>query len=587
MAPHSLKSSLDDLLARKALYTLVQPIVDLRNEQALGYEALSRGPNGHLLQRPDLMFQAAQQFDQVEELDSLCLKTAIAHYGQLNEDARLFLNFSPASLSMLSQTSGTMLEFLKHHNLSPQHVVLEVSERFPIENLSEFVQQISALKKLGFGIAIDDLGTGYSGLKLWSEIHPDFVKIDRHFIHQIDQDAVKQSFVSSVIHLCEQLDCEIIAEGIETLGEMNLVRSLGIHFAQGFLLGKPSPIASFAIPKNEQDKSTKQSSAFEGTVEELHNYVAPLSPHTLLRDVGDIFMSRSDLLSIPIVEDGYPTGLIHRWRVLEVFSAQYGRTLHERKPASEFMQQDPLIFDRTTAIETASKEITKDDDSYLRQHFIVTDKGRYIGLVNTKNLLKSITDIQIKKARYANPLTLLPGNVPIDEHIQQLVDREKEFSLAYVDINHFKPFNDQYGYRRGDAVIRWLGQLLEEFCAPSTFIGHVGGDDFVLVFEDDHMAVDCEMIIQQFCFGRRKFYEQEDLQRGYVVGTDRQGNHCHLPLLGLAIGGVPHSLIASSEEHNIAELAAMAKKQAKNSGSSQFIILQATAQFDNYCDQSA
>jgi len=182
---------------------------------------------------------------------------------------------------------------------------------------------------------------------------------------------------------------------------------------------------------------------------------------------------------------------------------------------------------------------------------------------------------------------LLPGNVPIDEHIQQLVDREKEFSLAYVDINHFKPFNDQYGYRRGDAVIRWLGQLLEEFCTPSTFIGHVGGDDFVLVFEHDHMAMDCEMIIQQFCFGRRKFYQPEDLNRGFVQGTDRQGKACQFPLLGLAIGGVPHSLIANNQGSQIAELAAMAKKQAKAAGASQFSLLQLDEQYDNCCDQSA
>jgi len=563
MAPHSLKSSLDDLLARKALHTLIQPIVDLRSEKPLGFEALTRGPNGHLLQRPDLMFQAAQQFDRVYELDALCLETAITHYGKLNQQAQLFLNFSPVSLFMLADTSSSILEHLLANNLSPANVVLEVSERFPIENLAEFVQQLNQLKELGFGIAIDDLGTGYSGLKLWSEIQPDYVKIDRHFIHQLDQDAVKQSFVSSVVHLCEQLDCEVIAEGIETLGELNLVRSLGIHFAQGFLLGKPNPLANFIIPKAEQEKNGLKSSNLEGTVEELHEYVTPISPHALLRDVGDIFMSRPDVLSIPVVENNYPVGLIHRWRVLEVFSAQYGRTLHERKTAAEFMQQDPLIFDRTTAIETASKEITKDDDSYLRQHFIVTDKGRYIGLVNTKNLLKSITEIQIKKARYANPLTLLPGNVPIDEHIQQLIDRNKQFSLAYVDINHFKPFNDQYGYRRGDSVIRWLGNLLEEHCEPSTFVGHVGGDDFVLVFENENMQMDCEIIVQQFCFGRRKFYQEQDLKRGYVEGTDRQGKHCNFPLLGLAIGGVPYALIRQSNGQQIAELAALAKNKPK------------------------
>ena len=528
------------------------------------------------------MFQAAQQFDRVVELDQLCLHTAIEHYGKLNNKARLFLNFSPYSLAALSSNSFKIQQLLEHNQLSPNDVVLEVSERFPIENLSEFVRQLNELKAIGFGIAIDDLGTGYSGLKLWSEIQPDYVKIDRHFIDQLDQDAVKQSFVSSVVHLCEQLDCEVIAEGIETQGELNLVRALGIHYGQGYLLGKPNPLANFHVPKPEQERTLQnQNNAFEGTVDELHEYIPPITPHTLLRDVGDLFMSRPNLLSIPIVENDLPIGLIHRWRVLEVFSAQYGRTLHERKPAADFMQQDPLIFDRTQSIEAASKEITKDEDSNLRQHFIVTDKGRYIGLANTKSLLKSITDIQIKKARYANPLTLLPGNVPIDEHIQCLIEKGKPFSLAYVDINYFKPFNDHYGYRRGDAVIRWLGQLLEQFSAPSTFIGHVGGDDFVMVFEEDNMRIDCETVIKQFCQGRKKFYKEEDLFNNYVEGTDRQGKPCKFPLLGLAIGGVPYKMIAPTQGEDIAQLAALAKKQAKASRNSQFVQLEIKSSYAN------
>ena len=578
MAPYSLKTSLDDILARNAIHTVLQPIVDLRSESALGYEALSRGPSGHLLQRPDLMFQAAQQLGRVLELDTVCIKTALSHYSKQNNRALLFLNFSPISLLALADQADEVIDKIQAENIQPNQIVLEVSERFPINDLSEFLTQLNRLKALGFGIAIDDLGTGYSGLKLWSEIQPDYVKIDRHFIHKIDQNPVKQSFVSSVAHLCEQLDCEIIAEGIETEGEMNIVRSLGIHLGQGFLLAKPHPVARFIMPKFDREEESREVGAdgnndYEKTVDDLHEYVEPIGPTTSLREVGEIFKERSDLLSIPVVENGFPIGLIHRWRVLEIFSAQYGRILYERKVAMEFMQQDPLIFDRSQEIEGASKAITRADDSYLRQHFIVTDKGLYLGLANTKKLLKSITDIQIKKARYANPLTLLPGNVPIDEHIQTLLDQKRKFSVAYVDLNHFKPFNDQFGYRRGDAAIRWLGQLLERHTSRSTFVGHVGGDDFVLVFENDRMHQDCQAIIQDFTKGIRKFYGEGDLADNCVNGTDRQGKACRFPLLGLAIGGVPKEMINTTEGSDISVLAAKAKKLAKAADKSQFVQL--------------
>jgi EAL domain-containing protein (putative c-di-GMP-specific phosphodiesterase class I)/GGDEF domain-containing protein len=585
MVPVRFKTSLDDILARNAIHTLLQPIVNLRNELTLGYEALSRGPNGHMLQRPDMMFRAAQQFDKVLELDTICLRTALMHYIEQDNNALLFLNISPDSLLELADKSVELIRDISKNKIKPHQIVLEISERFPIHDLNEFICQLNRLKSLGFSIAIDDLGTGYSGLKLWSEIQPDYVKIDRHFIHKIDQNTVKQSFVSSVVHLCEQLNCEIIAEGIETRGEMDVIRSLGIYLGQGFLLGKPHPVANFTMPvfdDEKQNESTCQRmerkrlqghNDYEQTVDSLYEYIEPITPTMSLGEVGNIFKQRSDMLSIPVVKNGFPIGLIHRWRVLEIFSAQYGRILHERTSAIDFMQQDRLIFDRSQKIEGASKAITSADDNYLRQHFIVTDKGRYVGIVNTKKLLKSITGIQIKKARYANPLTLLPGNVPIDEHIQTLLDQKRGFSLAYVDLNHFKPFNDQFGYRRGDAIIRWLGKLLEEHTSQSTFVGHVGGDDFVLIFENDRMHQDCQNIINAFTSKVVEFYREGDLTNNYVNGTDRQGNPCRFSILGLAIGGVPKTMITTVNGIDIAALAAKAKKLAKVADRSQFVQL--------------
>ena len=97
MVPQSLQVSLDDLLSRKAIHSVSQAIIDLRSQNALGYEILSRGPNGHLLQRLDVMFQAAHQFDRVLELDQLCLFKGIEHFAHHHHDALIFINFSPES----------------------------------------------------------------------------------------------------------------------------------------------------------------------------------------------------------------------------------------------------------------------------------------------------------------------------------------------------------------------------------------------------------------------------------------------------------------------------------------------------------
>ena len=98
-------------------------------------------------------------------------------------------------------------------------------------------------------------------------------------------------------------------------------------------------------------------------------------------------------------------------------------------------------------------------------------------------LLKRITELQIRNARYANPLTLLPGNVPINEHVEHLLENYLPFTACYFDLDNFKPFNDLYGYSRGDMVIRLLGTILQSACNPQCdFIGHIGGDDFMIIF---------------------------------------------------------------------------------------------------------
>lgn len=584
MAPHLLQRSLDELISKEAIHTVLQPIVDLSRNRALGYEALTRGAPGHLLQRPDLMFQAAHQFDRIPDLEVLCIRSAVRHFSRQKSDGLLFINICPQSLlnyakeipaketpakeTPAKETYGEELSELTkrlgHHGLQPTDVVLEISERFPIDNTSRFLTLIGHLKELGYGIAIDDLGSGYSGLKLWSEIRPDYVKIDRHFIDRIDQDTVKQAFVTSVVHLCEQLQCEVIAEGIETQGELNLIRSMGIHIGQGYLLGKPQSKAEFLTP--EQSIPPTRPIHANGVEQPIGNLCQPLetiAASVPMREVDERFRDNPLLMSLPVLEKERPVGLLHRRKLLELFAQPYGRALFERKTVGHFMQQNPLIVDCAMTLEAVSKVLTDDDDEDLRQHLIVTCEGRYQGVVNSKDLLKHITDSQIQKARYANPLTLLPGNVPIDEHIEQLLRQQSHFYLLYLDLNHFKPYNDQYGYRQGDAVLRWLGRLLQQHSSALNFVGHIGGDDFVLISQEADFYPLCEQLLQAFNQQCSEFHRNDDWSRGYLNAHDRSGQLSRIPLLGLAIGVVPSTLIENQDPQSLAQLAAQAKQQAK------------------------
>ena len=192
-------------------------------------------------------------------------------------------------------------------------------------------------------------------------------------------------------------------------------------------------------------------------------------------------------------------GIITRRQARDIYTREFGRELNSRKPIRHFMDTAPLIVESITSLEEASYQLTNNISEDLIQEFIVCEQGRYIGIVKTIDLLRTITEQQIRSARYANPLTLLPGNVPISETISRLLLQQANFWVAYCDINHFKAFNDVYGYSQGDAAITVLADVIKAHCDTTTdFIGHVGGDDFIIVFNSKSPESNCAAICQNF-----------------------------------------------------------------------------------------
>ena len=222
------------------IHTLFQPVFDVVNQDILGYEALSRGPLGSALESPQALFKVAEKLAKISELELLCRKKAIQNFASLNCNGKLFLNVSPKVLLEPGHPKGETLHLLGQFNLSANRVVIEVTEQERVEDEDSLKQTICHYRKLGFTIAIDDLGTGYSGLKQWSELAPDIVKIDRYFIDHCDQSMVKEIFLKSILELAKVTNSRVIAEGIERIEEFNLLKDLGVELMQGFLLERPN-----------------------------------------------------------------------------------------------------------------------------------------------------------------------------------------------------------------------------------------------------------------------------------------------------------------------------------------------------------
>lgn len=233
-------AALKKIIKEEEVHTLFHPIVNLSNYEIMGYEALSRGPGQGEFERPDKLFKIAYQSDLIIELDRLCRKKALAAASDMAPERMLFLNVEPDSVNDpdLRQIAASAL--LLDSKLTPDQIVLEITERSAIIDFSAFRSTLEYFRALGFKIAIDDAGAGYASLQSIIELKPDFLKIDMSLIRGIDTDNVKQQLVKALQGFGHETGVKVIAEGIETKAELKTLLEMNIDYGQGFIFAYPS-----------------------------------------------------------------------------------------------------------------------------------------------------------------------------------------------------------------------------------------------------------------------------------------------------------------------------------------------------------
>jgi len=299
------------LLRNHTLHAVYQPIVSLQTGAIYAHEALIRGVPDTELAFPDALLAQAAHEGLGFELECTGASIALQRWGQLRDPGRLFVNIS---------------------------------------DMNKLAQVADELHLTGISLALDDFGDGRSSLRLWSQIRPNIVKIDKYFtrdLHQPQRGRIAQA---------------------------------------GILRGVDIAMAPALTPRSSND------------------------------DAAQLFHSKPELHAIAVVDVQRPVAIIGRAQFLNEYTKPYYRELWGKKSCMKNANDRPRLIERDHNVDELLGILTSEDQRYLTEGFIVVNNGRYVGLGTGDQLVRSVTEVRIEAARHANPLTFLPGNIPISQH---------------------------------------------------------------------------------------------------------------------------------------------------------------------------
>jgi len=480
-------------------------------------------------------------------VDTLLRHKACAKFASIphHQRTKLFFNLDSRVLDMPDYSTGNTAAMLARLSLSPSAVCFEISERHEVTSLQRAMEVLKRYKGQLHRIAIDDYGSGYSGLQLLYHCEPDFIKIDRFFIEGIADDARKRLFVSNVVSTAHMLGISVVGEGVETERELLACREIGCDLLQGYLIAMPLTDVDQLKPvygevaelgKRERRRRAQPSCVLEAAARDLE----PVSVNASMQQVLDAFRATGDVRLVVVVNElREPVGIIRESDVRRYLYNPYGWALltgpsHDNI-WGEFVTPCPKA-ETTCPIERIVETYSLDDDSH--DGVMLTDNGVYVGFLTASDLLKVVSDANLALARDQNPLTRLPGNTMISDFMAEAVEDDSEaYCLAHLDFDNFKPFNDRYGFRRGDRAIQMFADILRTAAGiDSFFAGHLGGDDFFAGFRigDRSFAVAEQIlaaVVGKFRDDVVALYSAEDRKRGFIVVPGRDGIVRDYPLL--------------------------------------------------------
>ena len=556
-----------------------QPIVDIHSGAIFGVEALLRGTDTLGFEDIGSFFNRLYEENILYAFDLRLREKVIEKFCTISgyESLKLFYNLDNRVLEMTDFSKGNTHRLLSRNNLDPKAIVFELSEHNEILNIDHFTKLMYHYADEGFCIAIDDFGIGQSGYKLLYHCAPNIIKIDRFFLTSIDKDPKKKLLARNMVQLSILMGCRVIAEGVENERELLVCKEIGCHMVQGYFIQYPTLDCTLIVDKyftgsmnlTQEKRSLSNQKIVLKRLEPFKAIMISDSMETLLS-----LLNEKGTYLVPVVDAAMrPLGIIHEHQLKAIACSPYGRSLTQNRSSNlsaieTYMESIPVV-DLTMPLETMIELFSLSENA---PGVLVVESSRYIGYLSAREMIEVVHERNLIRARDENPLTRLPGNFRINEYITYVIESGCEAVLAYFDFDHFKPYNDYYGFRNGDRVILLFAELMHKVLCTDYFKGHIGGDDFFVgaILDEtqtfEKVCSEIETLITTFSDEVQAFYEPNDRERGCIVAEDRDGNSREFKLLGVSsvVIRMGYGSSIMSNEH-LQRTFAMEKKTAKKS----------------------
>ncbi|MRD72964.1 EAL domain-containing protein [Rhodocyclus tenuis] len=567
------RSDLDRLLAEGSAPVRFRPIAEFARGEVWGHIASVCGSPEGRLYTPRKLVTIARHVGRIEKLASVFFDGTVRQYVDAGAHGTLIFSLLEWENHCLDlPLSALLCGALARHGLPPERVAILHPGHDPrTPRQQTLAESLGAVRAAGIGLVSLNLGCECGDSGLWTQLAPDLILVDEMLLSGIEPSALHRSRVAGLIAAERGKGRLVAMSGISSLAVCRAVMEMGVTHGAGDFIGRsnltPSTIVSAAASKLMLEQRPGGADAADGTRHVLHRLLVPVPP-AAPSDTADSVFARFEndagVSAIAVVRDDHPIGLISRFDMVENMVRPYRQELYGRKPCTRYMDAEPVIVDVRLSLPELSEVIVGAHPRHLISGFIVTEHGRYLGIGSVQDLMREVTAMQMQAARYANPLTELPGNVPINQHIDSLLAAGEWCAIAYGDLDNFKPFNDVYGFARGDAVIRLTASVLARVCDPEyDFLGHIGGDDFIIVFRSRDWQARCQQALDAFAGEIREFFSEDDIELGGYVTENRKGQPEFHAITSLSIGIVDAAPGMFANHLSIARVAAEVKKKAK------------------------
>ncbi|MGG6294701.1 bifunctional diguanylate cyclase/phosphodiesterase [Leptolyngbya sp. AN02str] len=529
-----------DMLASDRFTSHFQPIVSIQDtSQIYGYESLLRGldEQGNVIM-PGPIFELAMEAGLLPQVDRAARLSAIAQASQHQLSGRIFVNFTPTALYDPVSCLRSTVEAIDKANIRHEQVVFEVVESDNPQDLDHLRTVLKYYRDAGFAVALDDLGSGYSGLNLLHQLRPDFVKLDMELIRNVHQDMYKASITEKLLEIAQKLNIQTVAEGIECTEELNWLRARGATYAQGYLIAKPSDVPIKVTPHFDA-QAVKTPPTTQPITHQVQHQSEPerivaavtqrirqsLELNEILQTTADEVrqLFKVDRVVIYRFEPDW-SGLVAVESLAagcdSILGIHVMDTCFQSTHATYYQQGNTRAIEDIESADLVPCHVELLRSLGIRANLVVPilQKEQLWGLLiahqcsHTRHWQQSEVNLfyqlasqaaiaiqqselyhqlqtanhELQRLASVDGLTQVANRRCFDDRLsaewQRLAREQAPLSLVLCDVDCFKLYNDTYGHLAGDDVLRQVASAIIQACKrPADLAARYGGEEFAVV----------------------------------------------------------------------------------------------------------